>query len=282
MFIYVSLGLLLLVALIVTIVMIFKSKKTEANKLKQQLYNFKKIFQNQENKKIKLKKFEYIEVFNKFPFLSNFSETSIRLENKNIKEILLRMQGNFYNYWANTEYDFFLLFEKISNEAKVPLNQEEILKIYNVFAQESFEIFKKTFISEVMPALICKSQNKVYKSFNENEINNFVDSQFLFFCKEIDNLFKKIEEDIIFEDNKKSSSNNQYFKKETNLSINNAYKILGLKPSDSDEKVKKTYRKLAKEFHPDRNKNESAKKKMAEINDAYDKVISDRTKNRKG
>ena len=49
------------------------------------------------------------------------------------------------------------------------------------------------------------------------------------------------------------------------------YKILGVPRSTSDEDIKKAYRKLAMQYHPDRNpgKEEWANEKFKEINEAY-------------
>lgn len=49
----------------------------------------------------------------------------------------------------------------------------------------------------------------------------------------------------------------------------NYYKILELNPSASKEEIKKAYRKLALEFHPDKNKSIDAHEKFIEINEAY-------------
>jgi len=55
--------------------------------------------------------------------------------------------------------------------------------------------------------------------------------------------------------------------------IDDPYKVLGLSPDASDEEVKKTYRRLAMKYHPDRNPgNEEAARKMQEINAAYDQI----------
>lgn len=51
------------------------------------------------------------------------------------------------------------------------------------------------------------------------------------------------------------------------------YKVLGVSPDASDEEIKKAYRRLAKQYHPDRNPGDKeAAKKMQQINDAYDQI----------
>jgi DnaJ-class molecular chaperone len=52
------------------------------------------------------------------------------------------------------------------------------------------------------------------------------------------------------------------------------YDILGVKKEASKEEIKKAYRKLALEFHPDRNKSKDASEKFKEINEAYE-ILSD-------
>jgi len=58
------------------------------------------------------------------------------------------------------------------------------------------------------------------------------------------------------------------------------YKVLGIDKSASEEDVKKAYRKLAREHHPDvvsENDKEAAEKRFKEINEAY-RVLSDAEK----
>lgn len=56
------------------------------------------------------------------------------------------------------------------------------------------------------------------------------------------------------------------------------YKILGVARSASDDEIKKTYRKLAMKYHPDRNPGDKkAEEKFKEINEAY-QVLGDATK----
>ena len=55
--------------------------------------------------------------------------------------------------------------------------------------------------------------------------------------------------------------------------IEDPYKILGVSPNASDEEIKQAYRRLAKQYHPDRNPgDEEAAKKMQQINAAYEQI----------
>jgi molecular chaperone DnaJ len=53
-----------------------------------------------------------------------------------------------------------------------------------------------------------------------------------------------------------------------------AYKTLGLDSGASDEEVKKAFRKLAKQYHPDTNKDPGAEAKFKEINSANQRIES--------
>ncbi|EFC45270.1 predicted protein [Naegleria gruberi] len=52
----------------------------------------------------------------------------------------------------------------------------------------------------------------------------------------------------------------------------NPYEVLGVQFGASEDVVRKAYIKLSKKFHPDLNKTEDAKDKMAEINAAYSQI----------
>ena len=49
------------------------------------------------------------------------------------------------------------------------------------------------------------------------------------------------------------------------------YKVLGISKGASDQEIKKAYRKLAMQYHPDRNPEKEgwANQKFKEINEAY-------------
>src|SRR6201986_133552 len=58
------------------------------------------------------------------------------------------------------------------------------------------------------------------------------------------------------------------------------YKVLGVDKKASQDEIKKAYRKLARKFHPDTNKEAGAEERFKEISEAYD-VLGDPEKRKK-
>ncbi len=58
------------------------------------------------------------------------------------------------------------------------------------------------------------------------------------------------------------------------------YTTLEIAPGASEAEIKKAYRKLARQYHPDVNKDPAAEEKFKEINAAYE-VLSDKDKRAK-
>src|ERR1700749_4396646 len=58
------------------------------------------------------------------------------------------------------------------------------------------------------------------------------------------------------------------------------YKVLGVDKKASQEEIKKAYRKLARKYHPDTNKDPGAEERFKQISEAYD-VLGDEDKRKK-
>ena len=81
-------------------------------------------------------------------------------------------------------------------------------------------------------------------------------------------------EEELFGSRKVNTDAKEFREMYSNNSLPNYYLVLGLTNDSSQVEIKNQYRKLAKQFHPDRNK-DSSEKKMAQINKAYE-VLSDK------
>ena len=61
------------------------------------------------------------------------------------------------------------------------------------------------------------------------------------------------------------------------IMANDLYDILGVEKGSNDQEIKRAYRRLAREYHPDVNKAEGAEAKFKEVQSAYD-ILSDAQK----
>lgn len=61
--------------------------------------------------------------------------------------------------------------------------------------------------------------------------------------------------------------------------MKNPYSVLGVSKTDDTDTIKKAYKKLAKKYHPDRNKDPGADARFKEVNEAWD-VLQDPQKRR--
>ncbi len=61
--------------------------------------------------------------------------------------------------------------------------------------------------------------------------------------------------------------------------MKNYYSVLGLNQDATEDEVKKRYRDLAKQYHPDVNKDPGSEKKFKDISEAYNKIKDGKAKN---
>ncbi len=73
---------------------------------------------------------------------------------------------------------------------------------------------------------------------------------------------------------KKSKEAQEFRKMMQDSALPNYYGVLGIPMEATQEEIKAKFRQLAKEYHPDKSKDEKSAEKFAEINKAYE-VLSD-------
>ena len=84
-----------------------------------------------------------------------------------------------------------------------------------------------------------------------------------------------------FSEHEKNTKDDENFRKLLqNSSLPNYYQILGVKKNASQKEIKNEFRRLVKEWHPDKRKDASSEEKMAEINKAYE-ILSDNERRKK-
>ena len=81
-------------------------------------------------------------------------------------------------------------------------------------------------------------------------------------------------EEEVFGSHKRNTEAKEFREMYNDNSLPNYYLMLGLTNDSSSTEIKNQYRKLAKQYHPDRNK-DSSEEKMAQINKAYE-ILSDK------
>ena len=81
-------------------------------------------------------------------------------------------------------------------------------------------------------------------------------------------------EEEVFGSHKRNTEAKEFREMYNDNSLPNYYLVLGLTNDSSSSEIKNQYRKLAKQYHPDRNK-DSSEEKMAQINKAYE-ILSDK------
>ncbi len=54
------------------------------------------------------------------------------------------------------------------------------------------------------------------------------------------------------------------------MAVNNLYQVMGVAQNASDQDIKHAYRRLARKYHPDLNKEKNAEEKFKELGAAYE------------
>ena len=85
-------------------------------------------------------------------------------------------------------------------------------------------------------------------------------------------------DDFSFGVSNENSKDDEFRKNRQNSTLPDFYKILGVSHDASQDEIKNRFRRLVKEWHPDKHKGQSTEKRMAEINKAYEVLSNEKTR----
>ena len=124
------------------------------------------------------------------------------------------------------------------------------------------------------------------KNFAKSELQDSSDNQINYnsiFDSDDNDLKRQIDEATKGTAGQTNKNEKKQTKTDTTINLNNAYGILGLPANADIEVVKSAYKKLIREYHPDKVEGlgaeikEVAERKTKEINIAYNLIISSKT-----
>lgn len=191
-----------------------------------------------------------------------------------VSNVEAQLVGDMLRRLSNGDEEFKNALVAIFNKAKNNTLKHHIAtteKLYSLIFQQISYSERNTFYM----SLGYYFMELVYIDGEFNSVQNNMVIEILRTLKISDQEINNIRSEFIHE---KNQSNNH-----RNL-LDEAYKVLNCKPSDSDEVVKKAYKDLAKQFHPDTISGKGladeflkfANQRFQEINNAYDLIKKSR------
>lgn len=86
------------------------------------------------------------------------------------------------------------------------------------------------------------------------------------------------DDEDFFGERKKSKESQEFLKKMQESALPNYYGMLGVTQDAPQDEIKAKFRQLAKEYHPDKTKDEKSAEKFAQINEAYEVLSNEETR----
>lgn len=172
-----------------------------------------------------------------------------------------------------------IMFDDISAVFPEPAKTKEILK--EIFSEEKEKAYDAEEIARALGQAIKRDKSKQLQFMGFLIQLAFIDGEV---SKSEEEVLQTIAAALEFDPNTYHAIFNQFEKMVKNVTpkanISDAYKLLGVQESDDMDTIKKAYRKLVREFHPDiiksQGKDESYMKeataKTQEINQAYEMI----------
>ncbi|WP_338971774.1 J domain-containing protein [Spiroplasma endosymbiont of Panorpa germanica] len=252
------------------------------------------------------------EKFDKYPFQTKlyltekflFEKTGDRAKGAEILEQIYDSFEKLFLDWSTQESRLLSKFDEIQMNSPIKIKYITYIKYYNNYLDRTREVFLEQFCNKIMPSFIGKGlglnasdifpagnfeqiiadSSKIIMDYNKRRCDEVINNATNDINKMIENLFQNINSFFSgahnqgFNQGQRTNQNNQrqgynqgFANNQTN-ELAQAYKMMGVSEKIGDKDLKRTYLKLAKEYHPDVNDSVYAKEKMAKINAAYDTI----------
>ena len=144
-----------------------------------------------------------------------------------------------------------------SNNNEIIVNDTDLIIIFSGF------------IISIIGILLYLARHQIFRKKTEYDSGDYESKK----NKDFEKYHSEWTSDDYIGSKKESKDNKEFRESLQNSNLPDYYKILKISQDASQEEIKNQFRKLVKEWHPDRNPDPSTKK-MAEINKAYE-VLSD-------
>ena len=148
------------------------------------------------------------------------------------------------------------------------INPPPVIDEYNISQEDLILTFTVASIV-VVGIFVYLARNIILRKKTKYDESNLASKQ----DRDYEKYHSDWTDEEIFGSRKSTINANEFREMYNKKSLPNYYSVLGLTDNASGIEIKNQYRKLAKQYHPDRN-NESTQEKMSEINKAYE-VLSD-------
>lgn len=151
-------------------------------------------------------------------------------------------------------------------------SQEESIENSNelIVSDQDLIIIFSSFIVSVIAIFLYLARNQILRKKSEYDKGEFESKK----NKDYEKYHSDWSSDEYIGKKNVNRDEEEFKKLKQNSEFPDYYKVLGIPKDASQREIKKQFRFLAKEWHPDRNPDLKTKEKMAEINKAYE-VLSD-------
>jgi hypothetical protein len=218
-------------------------------------------FLKMEDKDVPISGTSYRFQINKKPFGSDFSNLKNEVSDHVLS--LIKNESEKYNSLFN-DYVDAIIANALTGE--FGFSESDVIDILEEYLEQIYVLYLNYFVEGAIPHILNSNGNidenylvSKLREYNENA-SSIYRAYFVIHQQNNSGFFGGFSND-------NQQTNNAHFAQENELI--SAYRTLGVSPSDSNDKIKKVYRGLAKKYHPDKNDSKEAKEMMAEINSAY-------------